>query len=477
MNGALRVRAGWRRVLSAALAVAMAWTVLAAPARSDEHVTTTDLGALRRGQPLFVEVANTEVRANTACTKDNCWRYRFDVQPGGKDLRIAVQTSRRGDFWTMSITDPDGNPVEGNHVGGGNAAFTMLPGAEGLGVQRWAIEHRFADPKPGSWGVEVIVQDTEVGVNDVDGPLHVQLRAALDPDPDGVFGLPNLRPRPPYEFGLAAPANPTSGGAVDRQNPPLSAAGVEPVSCSWDEILLAAEHGEQPPTRCLRFGVGVYEAGSGRVELQLDGYVRGSTYEGDVTQRIHWPNGRIEEREAGAWEFHMTHGHPHYLDFVRYELERVTSFGADGSAVLAPAGGSGKTGYYTVDQRIADWASFDQDPQWDASFSCEQACIAMGAGWEDHYRWQRPGQYVPLAEGPSGDGLYVVRIRVNAENLLAETTTADNTAYALVQVTGGAVEVCERGLGDHPWAANAEPVIDDWPAVRSGAPTTFGGCP
>ncbi|MBW3648459.1 MAG: hypothetical protein KY440_11940 [Actinobacteria bacterium] len=419
--------------------------------------------------------------AQPECTPRNCWRYTFDVPPGGKDLRIAVQTSRRGDFWTMGIMDPHGNPVEGNHIGGGNAPWIWLPGAEPLGLQRWAIEHRLPNPMPGTWEVKVIVQDTEVGVTEVgvtgdEKPLHLKMRAALDPEPSGVFGLPNLRPRPPYEFGLAAPANPTSGGAVDRHNPALSAAGVEPASCMWDEVLLAAEHGELPPTRCLRFSVGVYEAGSGRVDLQLDGYVRGTSEEGTVTQRIHWPHGRIETRGAGFWEFHMTHGHPHYLDFVRYELDRVIIDG-DLNPVLTTAGGSGKTGYYTADQRIADWTSFKQDPQWEASFSCERACIAMGAGWEDHYRWQRPGQYVPLAEGQSGDGLYVVRVRVNAENLLAETTTDDNTAYALVHVFGGEVNVCERGLGDHPWASNAQPVGNDgWPAVRTGAPVGTG-CP
>lgn len=74
-----------------------------------------------------------------------------------------------------------------------------------------------------------------------------------------------------------------------------------------------------------------------------------------------------------------------------------------------------------------------------------------------------------------GDGLYVVRVRVDAENLVAETTVDDNTAYALVQVTGSTVSVCERGLGDHSWAANARPVGDDgWPAVRHGAPV--GAC-
>lgn len=471
----MRVRAGWRRVLSAALAVAMGWTVLASPARSDEGVKTTDLGALRRGHPLFVDVANTRVLATPDCTKDNCWRYRFDVQPGGKDLRIAVEASRRGDFWTMRITDPDGNPVSGNPFGnGGNAPFAYVPGT-GLGLYRWAIEHRLADPKPGAWTVQVTLQDTEVGLADVGEPARMRLRAALDPLPQGVSGLPNLRVRAPYEFGLAAPGNPTSGAAVDRQNFALSAGGVEPASCAWDEIEQAVEHGEAPPTRCLRFSVGVYEAGEGRLELQMDGYDGGFTGAGDVTQRIHQPGGQIEERNAGQWEFHKFHGHEHYLGFVRYEVERVR-FDA-GEPVLLPEGRSSKTGFYTADQRMADWSSFAQDPQWAAITGCEQRCIAMGAGWEDHYRWQRTGQYVPLGLGTAGDGLYVVRIRVNADGLLAETTTADNTAYALVHVAGGAVAVCERGLGDHPWAANAEPVTDQWPALRAGAPTSSGGCP
>lgn len=156
-------------------------------------------------------------------------------------------------------------------------------------------------------------------------------------------------------------ATPRRGAAVDRQNFALSAGGVEPASCAWDEIELAVEHGEAPPTHCLRFSVGIYEAGEGRLELQLDGYDGGFAGHGDVTQRIHGPGGRIEERNAGRWEFHKTHGHPHYLGFVRYELDQLR-FDAAGRPVLSPAGGSAKTGYNTADQRIADWTSFAQDP-------------------------------------------------------------------------------------------------------------------
>lgn len=468
-----------KRLLSLGVAAAVIWSmVVVMPARSDT-VTTTDLGDLRRGRPLFAgPVIAEKVTANLDCTPGKCWRYIFDVQPGGQELRVAVQTSRRGDFWIMSLTDPDGNAVEGNRRGASNAPYAFVPGAPGLGDQRWAIEQRIAYPMPGKWAVEVNVQDTEVGLADVGEPLQVRLRAALDPDPDGVFGLPNLRPRPPYEFGLAAPANPTSGAAVDRQNPALSVGGVQPASCTSDEVLLAAEDGEVlSPTQCLRFSVGVYEAGSGRLELQLNDYVPGPfTEEGQVTQRIHYANRRIVEKEAGGWEFHKTHGHPHYLDLVRYELDRVT-FDLAGSPILQDAGGSGKTGYNTADQRIADWTSFSQDAQWDAISSCVQDCIALGAGWEDHYRWQRPGQYVALGLDAGHDGLYIVRLEVNADKLIHETTTGDNTAYALVYVAGGAVKVCERGLGDHPWAANAEPVDDEWPAVRAGAPLAEAGCP
>lgn len=475
----------WRRLLTTAVAVATLWSgVAAAPAQSHHgDVHEFDLGELRPSRPVFHDVADVSVqvaeiggdgvRDNRACNPDSCWRYTFEVPPGAKELRVAGQASRRSDFWSMSVTDPGGNEVNGNAVDGGNFPLAYVPGGGYQSLQRWAIEHRFADPAQGSWTVEVTVQDTETGVADV-GPIGFRFRAAVNPDPNGVAGPPNLRVRPPYEFGLAAPANPTSGGAVDRQNPAVSAAGVEPASCSWDEVLLAAEDNEAPLTRCLRFSVAVYEGGAGRLDLQLEGYDGGwnLTYEGRVLQQIHLRGGEIRTKDVGRWEFHMTHGHPHYLGLVDYQLYRVVD--DDGTITLADPVRSTKTGFYTVDQRIADWTSFDQSPQ-RAPWSCG-ACIVLGAGWEDHYRWQRPGQYVPLEDGAAGDGLYVVRLVVNPGGSLEETSYDDNSAYALVRITGGSVEVCERGVGDHPWADDAQPVADEWPAVRGGTPGALSSC-
>ena len=65
------------------------------------------------------------------------------------------------------------------------------------------------------------------------------------------------------------------------------------------------------------------------------------------------------------------------------------------------------------------------------------------------YRWQRPGQYVEF-DG-KGDGLYVIRSTVDAENAILETDETDNTSYALIKVVGRTVDIIERGRGMDPW--------------------------
>jgi hypothetical protein len=57
--------------------------------------------------------------------------------------------------------------------------------------------------------------------------------------------------------------------------------------------------------------------------------------------------------------------------------------------------------------------------------------------------------YVEFGNQP--DGLYVVRITINAGHQVLESNYANNSAYALVKVVGDHVQELERGQGLSPW--------------------------
>jgi hypothetical protein len=63
------------------------------------------------------------------------------------------------------------------------------------------------------------------------------------------------------------------------------------------------------------------------------------------------------------------------------------------------------------------------------------------------YRWQRPGNYVDFGDNPDGD--YVLRLTADPLDVVLETTTDDNVAYAWITVVGD--EITEQGRGTDPW--------------------------
>lgn len=107
-----------------------------------------------------------------------------------------------------------------------------------------------------------------------------------------------------------------------------------------------------------------------------------------------------------------------------------------------------------ADQLFGEWERFVQQPsgyfgEGDSPtgncFSPDDGFIGLTVGWGDVYRWQRPGQYVEF--GTNTDGLYVVRSTVDKGNQVLETDDTDNSAYALVRITGETITPIERGWG------------------------------
>jgi hypothetical protein len=367
-----------------------------------------------------------------------CRRYTFEVAQAGATLRVAIDSSRRGECFGLELRDPGGRRVSGFF----EPAFPFVCPEEIGTPQIYTLELAVPEAASGTWELRAI------GAEVTDWAYR--LRAVLEHPGRPRHGLlrPNLVPWLPTEFGFVAPASDNPGTAIDRQNPP----GEPGVSC----------HGEEAPdVHCLRFSSGIANVGDGPLFIEfVEDRAFQHIYRADETPEFYGDNeedGAYVERIAGSGEWHPAHFHRHYRDMVLYEL-----FAVDGRR-LTPLGDGRKHGWCAFSQRVERWSDTRQDSQF-ASFPggendryCDTA-FTLERGWGDQYRWQRPGQYVPYdavaeADGTMRDGRYLVRVTADPEHRLAETRENDNVAYALVEVVerGTRVVVCETGRGKSPW--------------------------
>ena len=361
-----------------------------------------------------------------------CRRYTIRVARAGGVLRVALDSSRRGECFALELRDPAGARA--------SAGFVC---PEEIGSpQVYTLELAVPDAARGTWEVRAIGADV--------GDWAYRLRALLErPVQRRQRGLlrPNLVPWLPSEFGFVAPASATPGTAIDRHNPP----GPPGASCHAEEA---------PDTRCLRFSSGISNVGDGPLFLEFaDDRAFQHVYRADDTPGFYGDNeqdGAYAERAAGPAEYHPAHGHRHFQDMVLYELFAV------GGRRIEPLGAGRKHGWCAFSQRFERWFDGRQDDQF-ASFPggehdayCDTA-FTLERGWGDQYRWQRPGQYVPYdraadADGSMRAGRYLLRVTADPERRLAETRENDNVAYALIRVLeDDRVVVCETGLGSSPW--------------------------
>lgn len=379
--------------------------------------------------------------APASCHPWMAFVWTIDVEDTADLLRVDWDQPYRQDGFALEVIGPTGQRA----TQGTSGTYT-----HGVWID---------DPAPGRWIVELRPERT-------DGTV-VRMRAGLTDDGvnwDGRQLLPNLRVTPPFEFGFAAPANPTNSMflAGDDQNPPMTFAGVTTNSCAADEVQEAADPTQTTePTlllRCLRFTVGPENAGEGHFDLRFPIVDRAREDRDrilEMTQVIHHANPvKRTERPAGTYEYHATHGHYHYLDVLHYQAFEVVD---PATGELRPVGIGRKSGFCPADQGYAEWGAFDQARRGDVYREQDGSCIAvdgngamgMSAGWGDFYRWQRSGQYVDFTG--AGDGTYVVRATVDILDNVLESDETDNSSYALIRVTGDEVEVLERGRGDSPW--------------------------
>ena len=384
----------------------------------------------------YVESAVTDLPGDAACAVETCFEYPIKVAAGGSQLRVAIDTPDRSNQFELDLIDPSGTQVA-------SRANTLQ--------SQFDMEVYAPDPVAGTWIARVV-------------PQHVQnaafrLRAKLEGAPvvskKKTVLLPNLEVTPPYEFTFVAPANPANVYAPDSLNPPLSALGVAPLSCTPDETVGVGPSltpSSKHVTRCLRFTTGPRDAGPGPFEIAynpVDAQL-GVLKAGQAYQRVYFSDGTSFLRKAGAFQFHAMHGHYHYDGFLNFQLYRV----GEGHQ-LTPAGAGNKVGLCPADELFADWHVFNQKSTTTFTANCgisaDEANLGLNVGWGDVYRWQRPGQYVDFTG--NGDGYYVLKVMVNASHLVLTVPDDLDTGYAYLHIVGDRVDILERGQGSSPWDA------------------------
>lgn len=447
---------------------------------ADSSLEPAHLGTLRPGTSLFQDgeyvrssrggfpgaaayffaPPAAQAAADPCVTKSGyCRLYDVEVATEGPaTLRVALDSSKRGECFALELRDPQGNRVPVQFDGG----FPTVCPEFVPSFQAYNIDTRVSDPQPGTWQIRVLAPEVE--------DWAYRVRAVLE-GPPGIepdLLAPNLVPWLPSEFGFTAPASPDPGTAIDRQNPP----GRPDVSCHPAE--------EAEDSKCLRFSAGVYNVGDGPLNLRFrNDTAYQHVYTPDDTPGYYSDNEEnldYLEVEAGPATFHTSHEHRHFHDMVLYELFSAPDASPtppyqQGNA-LTPVSSGKKEGYCTFSQGFENWFGVKQDPQF-ASFSagnCDTS-MTLERGWGDVYRWQRPSQFVPYdpvaeADGTMRAGFYVVRITIDPEDRLLETRENDNTGYAYIRVIDGTlphsdrVVVCEQGFGKSPWDPTKK-VMDD----------------
>lgn len=234
-----------------------------------------------------------------------------------------------------------------------------------------------------------------------------------------------------------------------------------PVDAPLGNSCYADETAGTGATRCLRFTSEVDNVGLGTLQLQIpwaaasgephSGFVPGLC---EAQQVITYSDGSTRTRAAGPCEYHGTHGHFHYRDFVEFSLHAVEADGSTGAAVVASlkesfcladdgyfgfgtAGPNGPRGY--VGQPDCNV------PTPPASVSPD-VWVTMGnsPGWGDIYTWDTPDQFIDISRTP--DGVYDILARANPSGALLLAAEAQSCAGTRIRLAADSVTVLRSGV-------------------------------
>jgi len=178
----------------------------------------------------------------------------------------------------------------------------------------------------------------------------------------------------------------------------------------------------------LRFANTVWNAGSGR--LELEGQKRSKIYQriydapkgGTLVQRLYLGNDSI---------YHEGHEHYHLENFASYLLLKK-----DASGVYQATTKKGtKTSFCIMDTgRISGSYSAQYT-------SCGKTLQGLTVGWGDTYGAGLIGQWVDLGTSRLADGTYAVRSTADPLNKIAESNDGNNRASTCFTVRSGTITI------------------------------------
>lgn len=406
------------RTLLTGVAVVILGGVLSAPATSDARSARL-VGTLTTGEAVYWRGSHLQQGSAT-------YRYRLRLLEDANLLRVGIDVSSRTDRYHVEVLAP----------GRRHAGSVIKDYA-------YNAEVYIRRPEAGLWRIEV----TALDVTD----SRFRMRARLF-GPTGKPGRrmlpPDLRIIPPFDFTFSPPDDPYGN---DRSNDPAPPPPPGTPSCTEDE---RTEEGAQ---RCLRFSMGIENAGAGPLDLRFDTRDPGRV----MYQVVHRTRGKRVQRAAGQFEYHPTHDHFHYAGIWAFSLFRVTN---PETGDMVAVGGGRKAGFCPRDQGFAEWRSFRQAREGSVPSDCGMTAdqppavkagpstMGLSTGWGDVYGWYRPGNYVEF--GTNGDGSYLVRAVADSMGNVLEGDESNNAAYALIEVAGEMVRLIRRGLGTDPWSGS-----------------------
>jgi len=320
----------------------------------------------------------------------------------------------------------------------------------------------------GSNGQAAVVHPTGLG----DYTVVVTMTYAFDTDASYLgearlmtgpsWTTPHCRTAKPCPLLPALEALPPSDVHVDGIPPvastplgfPFPVDAPTGLSCYLDEI---AQHGV---SRCLRFTSEVDNVGLGTLQLQVpwiaasgpsSGFVPGMC---EAQQVVTYTDGSTSSRPAGTCEWHATHAHFHYRDYVEFSLHAVNPDGTVGKEVAA----SLKESFCLADDGYFGFGT--AGPNGPRRYVGQPDCNVPGTpptpspdlwvnmgnspGWGDIYTWDTPDQYIDISTTPPGT--YDIQSRANPAGALLLAGDAHSCGATRIALTADSVRVLRTGV-------------------------------
>lgn len=183
----------------------------------------------------------------------------------------------------------------------------------------------------------------------------------------------------------------------------------------------------------LRFSTTSWNKGTGPLELAA-GDVETGGGKRKVDQRIYLSDGSYNTHYAGSFVYHPTHNHFHFERYANYLLQPVN---APGGSQRVGA----KTTFCVMDTDKIN-GSLPGAPISAYYASCGNAIQGMSVGWGDTYGSHLAGQELDFTGNP--DGLYQLKIEIDPDSVLLETSRADNVSCVLLSIKKPNVSVLDN---------------------------------